>query len=351
MKSFDNITLHKDSTIRDVLEIIDNGNMRIALIIENNNKLVGTVSDGDIRRAFLKGANLNDSIKNIIFTNFIYAKVGDSKDKSIKLAKHNQIYIIPIVNENFTLVGIEEVNDLITPKEYKNKIVLMVGGLGTRLRPLTNDTPKPLLKVGNKPILETIIENFSKYGFKHFILSVNYKSEMIQKYFGNGSHFGVNIEYVLEDQRMGTAGALSLMRDKLKDDFFVMNGDLLTNINYEHLLDYHLKDKATATMCVKEYDFQIPYGVVNIKNNHILSISEKPIHKFFVNAGIYMLNPSVLKFIPDGEFFDMPTLFDYLISNKQKNISFPIREYWLDIGEIKEYEKANIEYLNNFNKK
>ena len=351
MKSFDNITLHKDSTIRDVLEIIDNGNMRIALIIENNNKLVGTVSDGDIRRAFLKGANLNDSIKDIIFTNFIYAKVGDSKDKLIKLAKHNQIYIIPIVNENFTLVGIEEVNDLITPKEYKNKIVLMVGGLGTRLKPLTNDIPKPLLKVGNKPILETIIENFSKYGFKHFILSVNYKSEMIQEYFGNGSHFGVTIEYVLEDQRMGTAGALSLMRDKLKDDFFVMNGDLLTNINYEHLLDYHLKDKATATMCVKEYDFQIPYGVVNIKNNHILSISEKPIHKFFVNAGIYTLNPSVLKFIPDDEFFDMPTLFDYLISNKQKNISFPIREYWLDIGEIKEYEKANIEYLNNFNKK
>jgi len=348
MKSFEKIILGKDSTIKNVLEIIDNGDMRIALIVEKNNKLIGTISDGDIRRAFLNGATIDDNIENIIFKDFTYAKVGDSKEKLIKLAKHNQIYIIPIVDENFILVGIEEVNDLIATKEYKNRVVLMVGGLGTRLRPLTDDMPKPLLKVGNKPILETIIENFSKYGFKEFILSVNYKSEMIKEYFGNGSHFGVHIEYVHEDKRMGTAGALSLMKDKLKDDFFVMNGDLLTNINYEHLLNYHLNDDTVATMCVKEYDFQIPYGVVNIDNNHITSISEKPLHKFFVNAGIYMLSPQALKLIPDNEFFDMPTLFDNLIKHKKKTISFPIREYWLDIGEIEEYKKANIEYIDIF---
>ncbi|EDZ63213.1 nucleotidyl transferase [Sulfurimonas gotlandica GD1] len=348
MKSFAKVILGKDSNIRDVLEIIDSGDMRIALIVEANNKLIGTVSDGDIRRAFLKGATLDDPIEGIIFKDFTYAKAGDSKDKLIKLAKYNQIYIIPIIDENFILLGIEEVNDLIDTKEYANKVVLMVGGLGTRLRPLTDDMPKPLLKVGNKPILETIIDNFSKYGFKDFILSVNYKSEMIKKHFGNGSRFGVNIEYVQEDKRMGTAGALSLMREKLKDDFFVMNGDLLTNVNYEHLLNYHLNDNAVATMCVKEYDFQIPYGVVNIEHNHITSISEKPIHKFFVNAGIYMLSPSTLEFIPNNEFFDMPTLFDNLIQHKQKSISFPIREYWLDIGEIEEYKKANIEYLDIF---
>lgn len=348
MKPFEKIILGKDSTIKNVLEIIDNGHMRIALIVEDDNKLIGTVSDGDVRRAFLNGATLNDPIENIIYKNFIYAKVGDSKEKLIKLAKHNQIYIIPIVDEGFKLVGIEEVNDLIATKEYKNKVVLMVGGLGTRLRPLTNKIPKPLLKVGNKPILETIIENFSRYGFKEFILSVNYKSEMIKEHFGNGSHFGVHIEYVQESKRMGTAGALSLMRDKLKEDFFVMNGDLLTNINYEHLLNYHLSDRAVATMCVKEYDFQIPYGVVNIDNNRITSISEKPLHRFFVNAGIYMLNPEALKFIPDNKFFDMPTLFDYLIQNNKKSISFPIREYWLDIGEIEEYKKANIEYIDIF---
>jgi len=351
MKSFSQILLNKNSTIKEALKIIDDGDMKIALIVEDNNKLIGTISDGDIRRAFLKGLIIEDSIKDIIHKDFIYAKVGDSREKIIELAKFNQVYQIPILDENLILVGIEELNDLIATNKYKNKVVLMVGGLGTRLRPLTDEVPKPLLKVGNKPILETIISNFSIYGFKEFILSVNYKSEMIEDYFGNGSQLGVNIEYIHEDQRMGTAGALSLIRDKLTEDFFVMNGDLLTNINYEHLLKYHKEYNSTATMCVREYDFQIPYGVVNIKNQHITSIDEKPLHKFFVNAGIYMLKPSVLVDIPDNIFFDMPTLFEKLIQKNKNVLSFPIREYWLDIGEIEEYRKANIEYINIFGEK
>lgn len=350
MKAFDKVLLNAHATIKDALEIIDSGDMRIALIVDENYKLLGTISDGDIRRAFLKGASIDDNIEDIIHKNFTYAKVGDSKEKIIKLAKYNQVYQIPIVDEDFVLTGIEEINDLIISNEYDNKVVLMVGGLGTRLKPLTDETPKPLLKVGNKPILETIIENFANYGFKYFLLSVNYKSEMIESYFGDGKQFGVNIEYIHEDQRMGTAGALSLMKEKLTDDFFVMNGDLLTNINYEHLLNYHKKDNAVATMCVREYDFQIPYGVVNVENSHITSIDEKPLHKFFVNAGIYMLNPSVIQNIPDNQFFDMPTLFEQLIEKKEKIISFPIREYWLDIGEIEEYKKANIEYIDIFGK-
>ncbi|WP_373002774.1 nucleotidyltransferase family protein [Sulfurimonas sp.] len=348
MKSFKKLILGKNSTIKDALRIIDNGKMRIALVVKEDNKLIGTISDGDLRRAFLTGATIDDSIEKLIFKNFIYAAVGDSKEKLIQLAKHNNIYIIPIVDKNFILLGIEEVNDLITLKKYDNKVVLMAGGLGTRLKPLTDNMPKPLLKVGNKPILETIIENFSKYGFKDFILSVNYKSEMIKEYFGDGKRFGVSIEYIMEDKRMGTAGALSLMKEKLTNNFFVMNGDLLTNINYEHLLNYHINEKADATMCVKEYDFQIPYGVVTIDNNNITEISEKPLHKFFVNAGIYILNNSVLKYIPEKEFLDMPILFDEIIKHKNKSISFPIREYWLDIGEIEEYKKANIEYIDIF---
>ncbi len=347
MKSFSQIILNKNSTIKEALEIIDAGDMKIALIIEES-KLIGTVSDGDIRRAFLRGLTIEDNVEEVIHKDFIYAKVGDSKEKIIELAKFNQIYQIPIVDDNLILVGIEELNDLIATIEYKNKVVLMVGGLGTRLRPLTNELPKPLLTVGNKPILETIIENFSKYGFKNFILSVNYKSEMIEEYFGNGSKFGVSIEYIHEDKRMGTAGALSLIREQLTDDFFVMNGDLLTNINYEHLLNYHKEDNSSATMCVRKYDYQIPYGVVNIENQHIISVEEKPLYKFFVNAGIYILKPTVLTEVPDNQFFDMPTLFEKLIEKEEKVLSFPIREYWLDIGELKEYRKANAEYINIF---
>lgn len=348
MKSIDHILLNPTASIKEAMQIIDVGQMKIALVIDKNKRLIGTISDGDIRRAILQGKDLNACIDDVLNCDFIYATTGDSREKILQLAKHNKIYQIPIVNEDFILVGIEEVSDFFLSQEYSNKVVLMVGGLGTRLRPLTNEIPKPLLKVGNKPILETIIENFAKYGFKDFILSVNYKSEMIEEYFGDGKKLGVNIHYIHEDKRMGTAGALSLIKDQLTEDFFVMNGDLLTNINFEHLLNFHFKDNAKATMCVREYDFQVPYGVVNVDNHRIVSIEEKPLHKFFVNAGIYMISPSVLKYIPENSFFDMPTFFHHLIQNKENVISFPIHEYWLDIGEIAEYKKANIEFSEHF---
>ena len=213
---------------------------------------------------------------------------------------------------------------------------------------MTEHIPKPMLKVGNKPILDTIIHNFKKHGFRNIILSVSYKSEVIEEYFGDGSNFGVNIEYIHEDKRMGTAGALSLMRDKLNESFFVMNGDLLTNINFENMMNYHLSNKSIATMGVREYDFQVPYGVVNIDGNKILNIEEKPVHKFFVNGGIYILDNKVIDFIPDDVFYDMPTLFENMIDKQFKTISFPIYEYWLDIGRIEEFEKANKDYINIF---
>ena len=348
MKPINHILLNTTASIREAMQIIDLGQMKIALVVDSNKRLIGTVSDGDVRRAILQGKGLDTSISDVLNCNFIYATTGDSKDKILQLAQHNKIYQIPIVDEDFMLVGIEEVSDFFTSPNYLNKVVLMVGGLGTRLRPLTNEIPKPLLKVGNKPILETIVENFAKYGFKNFIFSVNYKSEMIEEYFGDGGKIGVNIQYVHEDKRMGTAGALSLMQDQLTEDFFVMNGDLLTNVNFEHLLNFHFSDNARATMCVREYDFQVPYGVVNVENHRIVSIMEKPLHKFFVNAGIYMINPSALKYVPNDSFYDMPTLFHDLICNGENVISFPVHEYWLDIGEISEYKKANSEYSDHF---
>ena len=348
MKKIGNIKLAINSTIKDALKIIDAGAMHIALVLDDENKLIGTVSDGDIRRGILKGLTLDDGIESIIFHTPTVCSVNDTKEDILKIAVAKKLYQIPIVDLDGVLVGIDEVDELLKPAEHTNKVILMVGGMGTRLRPLTNDRPKPLLEVGNKPILETIIANFAKYGFKSIILSVNYKSQMIEDYFGDGSKFGVSIDYVHEDKRMGTAGALSLMREQLTEPFFVMNGDLLTNVNFEHMLEYHLSNQAIATMGVREYDFQVPYGVVNVEGHQITSIEEKPVHKFFVSGGMYVLDTDVLNTIPDDIFYDMPTLFEKLIANKQKAISFPIREYWLDIGRMSDFEQANNEYHEVF---
>lgn len=348
MKNIDNIKLKTTSTIREALKIIDSGAMKIAIVVDNKDVLLGTLGDGDIRRGLLNNLTLDDTIETIIFKTPTVCKIEDTKERLLEIALEKKIYQIPIVDNNGKLVGIEEVDELLKPKHKNNKVVLMVGGLGTRLRPLTDKTPKPMLKVGDKPILETIILNFKKYGFTEIILSVSYKAEIIENYFGDGSNFGVNIKYVREEKRMGTAGALSLIRDKLSEPFFVMNGDLLTNINFEHMMDYHIQNHAIATMGVREYDFQVPYGVVNVDGINIKSIEEKPVHNFYVSGGVYVLSADSLKYIPQNKYFDMPTLFEKIIADGEKTISFPIREYWLDIGRMEEFEKANNEYHEVF---
>ncbi len=348
MKNYKNILLKPTSTIKEALKIIDSGAIQIALVIDKDEKLLGTVTDGDIRRGLLNNLLLEDTIETIIFKTPTVCSVEDTKEKILEIALAKKLHQIPIVDKDGKLVGIKEVDELLKPEHKSNKVVLMVGGLGTRLRPLTDNTPKPMLKVGNKPILETIILNFKKYGFVNIVLCVSYKSEIIEEYFKDGSEFGVNIEYAHENKRMGTAGALSLVKERLDEPFFVMNGDLLTNINFENMMEYHLTNDATATMGVRDYDFQVPYGVVNVDGVDIQSIQEKPIHRFFVSGGVYVLNPDVLKYIPNNEFYDIPTLFEKMIEEKQKSISFPIREYWLDIGRMEEFEKANNEYSEVF---
>lgn len=348
MKSVQNIKLTLDSTIRQALKIIDSGGMQIAIVVDQDDRLIGTLTDGDIRRGLLNNLTLDDPIKSIVFTAPTVALLGDSKEEILKKALTKKLRQIPIVDQDHRVIEVQDIEELVRPHRKSNKVILMVGGLGSRLRPLTETTPKPMLKVGNKPILQTIVEKFAEYGFTDIIMCVNYKSHIIQDYFGDGSAFGVTIEYILEEQRMGTAGALSLLSSMPEEPFFVMNGDLLTNVNFEHLLEYHTSQNALATMCVREYDFQVPYGVVNVEGSRILSIVEKPVHKFFVSAGIYMLSPDVLELIPKNEFYDMPTLFEVLIAQKKTAVSFPLREYWLDIGRIEEYERANNEYHEFF---
>ncbi len=349
MKHFKNILLKPTATIKEALRVIDIGAIQIALVVDKDERLLGTLTDGDIRRGLLHNLTLDDSIETIIFRSPTVCTIKDTKEKILDIAVAKKIYQIPIVDNDNKLVGIEEVDELLKQKPKTNKVVLMVGGLGTRLRPLTENTPKPMLKVGHRPILETIILNFKKYGFVNIVLCVSYKSEIIEEYFKDGANFGVCIEYVHENKRMGTVGAISLARDKIKEAFFVMNGDLLTNINFEYMMQYHLSNNSKATMGVREYDFQVPYGVVSVDGKNILSIEEKPWHKFFVSGGVYVLDPQVLDLVPDDEFYDMPALFEKIIQNKLKSITFPIHEYWLDIGRIEEFERANDEYSNFFN--
>ena len=346
MKNIEKIKLTKNTKIRQALKVISDGNLKIAVVVDKKGKLLGTLTDGDIRRGFLKGLNLNSSIETIIYKKPTIAKKNDNKNKLIKIALSERKYQIPIVDKNNKIIGIHVLNELIK-NEKSNLVVIMAGGRGVRLRPLTKNIPKPMLNVGNKPILQNILEKFRDNGYKKFVICVKYKSKMISNYFGNGKKFGVEIVYVQEKTRMGTAGALSLLKKKPIEPFFVINGDVLTNLNFEKMLDFHNDHYAKATMCVTEYNFSSPYGEVILKNENILKIHEKPIHKIFVNTGIYILDPKCLNLVP-RKYYDMPSLFKKLILNKYKTTSFPLGEYWLDIGKIADFERANREYNDIF---
>ncbi|MFC8685125.1 nucleotidyltransferase family protein [Brevibacillus porteri] len=334
--------------ILHTLEIIDKSARQIALVADENDRLLGTVTDGDIRRGLLKGRALQDPISLIMNSFPTVASPYETRENILALMKIKKIHQIPIVDEDGKIVHVEVLNELLRPTRKDNWVILMAGGLGTRLHPLTYDCPKPLLKVGNKPLLETILQSFIDQGFHRFYISVKYKAEMIQEHFGDGSNWGISIQYLQEKESLGTAGALSLLPEKPSEPFFVMNGDLLTKVNFEQLLDFHKTYQAQATMCVREYDHQIPYGVVRLDKYRLTSIEEKPTQSFFVNAGIYVLSPDAVENIPHNQYFDMPSLFDHLVKNQQQTIAFPIREYWLDIGRMADFERANMEFAEVF---
>lgn len=347
MRDIEKIKIFTTSTIEKSLSVIDSGAVKIALVVDTGDKFLGTLSDGDIRRGLLRKKTLNDTIEDIYFKSPITAKKGSSRDELLSLCSINKISQVPIIHDH-KVIDLFITDDELSRKEHENNVILMVGGLGARLRPLTEKTPKPMLNVGDKPILQTIVKGFVNSGFTNITMCLGYKANLIQDYFQDGSDFGASINYVIEEKRMGTAGALTLLRKSLNKPFFVMNGDLLTNINFEKMLDFHELNNSQATMGVREYDIEVPFGVVNLNNEIIASIEEKPVHSFFVNAGVYLLEPDCIDLIPNDEFYDMPSLFEKLIKNNKKTISFPLKEYWLDIGRVVDYEKANREYDNIF---
>jgi dTDP-glucose pyrophosphorylase/predicted transcriptional regulator len=348
MKDWKKITAKPDNTIVEVIDIINRGNIQFSIVLNENNQLLGSVTDGDIRRGILNNTDLNSPVSNIMNTSPYVCTEEDDEDQLLKLMRSKDIHQIPILNKNKEVLGIRVQNELLLKKNHQNLVVIMAGGLGKRLGKRTEECPKPLLKVGEIPILETIIKNFKSSGFSNFVLSVNYKSEMIDEYFGQGEKFGVNIDYIEEEEPLGTAGSLSLLRKAPNAPIIVMNGDLLTKINFSNLLDYHQKSNSVATMCVREYDFQVPYGVVHTEDGKIQKIEEKPVHNFFVNAGIYVLDSDILQIIPKQTYFDMPSLFEKLIKTNKNTSVFPVCEYWIDIGREQEFKKANIEFSKVF---
>lgn len=348
MKNWKQTLLPPTASLREAIETIDASAMQIALVVDEERKLLGTVTDGDVRRGILRGIALEQSVSQVMNAQPTVARADEPREQVLANMQRKQLHRIPIVDEQNQVTGIEFLEELIQPHLKENWVVLMAGGLGSRLRPLTNDCPKPMLKVGNKPLLETILENFIEYGFRHFYISVNYMADMVKDHFGDGARWGVEIRYLEEDRKLGTAGALSLLPSKPQAPLLVMNGDVLTKVNFRQLLDFHATHDSMATMCVREYDFQVPYGVVRIEKHRITGIDEKPVHRFFVNAGIYVLAPEALQAIPEGQFFDMPTLFETLIAKGEETVVFPIREYWLDIGQLADYDRANGEFMQVF---
>ncbi|MDD9174930.1 nucleotidyltransferase family protein [Aliivibrio sp. S2TY2] len=330
-----------ESTILDALKVIDNEALRIALVVDDAQHLLGVVTDGDIRRGILNSLPLDTSVIDIMSDSPITASVNTAKEQLVKLMESKSILAIPLMDDN-KVVGLETLHNLFEEKTYHNPVFIMAGGFGTRLRPLTDTCPKPMLKIGNKPILETVIRSFIKAGFVNFYISTHYMPEQIQNHFGDGSELGVKISYVHEDSPLGTGGALGLLPDDLPQDLplIMMNGDVLTKVDFERLLAFHTENNADATMCVREYDYQIPYGVINGKGSKITSMVEKPIQRFFVNAGIYVVSPQVIQSVPKNHHIDMPTLLEQHMKERDNILMFPIHEYWLDIGRMDDFNRA-----------
>jgi dTDP-glucose pyrophosphorylase len=330
-----------NSTIQQAIRCLEQTAIRIVLVVGGNARLEGTISDGDIRRGLLRGLGLGSPIADVIHRNALVVPPDMAREMVMQLMVANRIQQIPVVDQQHNIVGLHLWDELATPPVRPNTMVIMAGGKGTRMRPFTESCPKPMLAVAGKPMLEHIIERASKEGFNHFVLAVQYLGHMIEEYFGHGERLGVRIDYLQEEFPLGTAGALSLLSPKPEAPFVVANGDVITDIRYGELLDFHLRHRASATMAVRAHEWQHPFGVVQISGVEIVGIEEKPVARTHINAGIYALDPSVLDALGIGQHCDMPTLFERLRTNASRTVAYPMHEPWLDVGRPDDLTRAN----------
>lgn len=340
-----NLLIGPDASIEAAIQTIDQGGARIALVVDMEGKLLGTVTDGDVRRAIIGHKPLTDSIDGVMNLNPRTVTRSLDRQKVVALMNQHHVIQMPVVDDFRRVIGIEMLDAAMSEQRHDNWVLLLAGGFGTRLRPLTDSCPKPMLDVGGKPILQSIIESFINLGFHQFYVSVHYMSEVIKNHFGSGENWDVTIRYIDEESPLGTAGSLSLMEDVGDLPVIVMNGDLLSRVNYLDLLKFHKEHGVAATICSREYAYQVPFGVVKFAGYDVQEIVEKPLQKCFVSAGIYVVEPDVIAGMQRGQAIDMPSLLQDLIDRRRGVCTFPIHEYWLDIGRFSDYERANRDFL------
>lgn len=343
MSAWERALVAPDTTLREALRAIDSARTQLALVADADRRLLGTLSDGDARRALLRGQGLDDPVSAAMHRQPTCARQGEDRASLLATMRRLSLHQLPILDTEGRVVGLALVDELLATPPRDNPVVIMAGGLGTRLQELTRDTPKPMLKVGSRPLLETIVRGFAEQGFTRFYFAVNYLSEQIEAHFGDGSAMGIEVQYLRERQRLGTAGALSLLPEQ-DLPLVVTNADLLTKVDHAQMVDRHVELGADATMAVRDYEMQVPFGVVRERDGAIEAIEEKPVQRFTVSAGIYVISPSALRLVPSDTFFDMPSLFDAAARAGLRTRAHAIDGYWLDIGRLGDYERANLEF-------
>ncbi|MCA9062943.1 MAG: nucleotidyltransferase family protein [Planctomycetaceae bacterium] len=335
------LLIQRQMTLREVMARIDEGGKGISLLVDDDGRFLRTVTDGDLRRAIIRGHGLETDLERALIPQTqpsITAPVGTTTDEQLELMLSAEVRHLPLLNEDGTVADLTCSDSLIC-EEVSMQAVIMAGGFGTRLRPLTDNTPKPMLPIGGKPLMERTIENLQKAGIHRINVTTHYLPEKITQHFGAGERFGVDLNYVSEDQPLGTAGALRLISE-VEEPLLVMNGDILTNVDFRSLMKFHREHSAALTVGVRQYEFQVPYGVIDAEDGVIRGLREKPRMSFLVNAGIYLLEPTVIRHIPVGQRYDMTDLIEELVRTGSRVVTFPIMEYWLDIGKHDDFEKA-----------
>lgn len=340
------------TSVRDAITCIDRNAHGVALIVAKDRRLIGVVTDGDVRRAILAGIDLESPVQVLLerrtptpYPSPLTALADSPDSELLHLMNKYSVRHIPLVDHESRLVNVALLSDLVREYELPLTAVVMAGGYGTRLQPLTEDLPKPMLPVGNKPLLELVIEQLRGAGIRRLNIATHYKSDIITQHFGDGREFGVEIQYVEEHRPLGTAGALGLL-EVSDEPLLVINGDILTRVDFRAMLDFHREHQADMTVAVKRHEVTIPYGVVETNGVEVMGLLEKPVLRHFINAGIYLLNPGVCRHVPNGQSCDMPDVIRKLIAQGQRVISFPVREYWLDIGQTQDYEQAMSDVKN-----
>lgn len=334
------VLLISGASIHDAIRNLNESALQIVIVVSSDGTLMGTVTDGDIRRGILRDISLESKVETVMQPNAVVVSPALNRDQVIDFMRINKLRQLPIVDEQRRVVGLHLWDEVTAPQQRPNLVVVMAGGLGTRLRPHTETCPKPMLPVAGKPMLEHIIEQAKSEGFRRFAVSLYYLGHMIEDYFGDGSRIDVEIEYVRESAPMGTAGAIGLLKSRPASPFVVTNGDVLTDIRFGDVLDFHARYAAAATMAVSTHEWQHPFGVVHIQGVDIVGFEEKPIARSHVNAGIYVIEPAALDLLTKGERCDMPRLFERAQQAGLRTVAFPMHEPWLDVGRPDDLARA-----------